>query len=134
MSFFKRLFSKKKEEEQKKPKPIQKAPIPDKNGMINRSAVIEKFLAPEKIKKDEVLKVEVFGYFTSAGWNIKETSAKLDKNTITLSVVGEIRADRMSAHVIKRYETTIEISGLKKGTYTILAEKGTEMQGKVVVK
>ena len=136
MSFFKRLFSKKKKEVPKEPvkkKPVQKTLTPDKDGMISKEAVIEKFTAPDKIQEGEILKIQINGYFTSAGWEIKKTSAKQENNLIKLSVIGQMEAGLMAAHVLKRYKTTIEVSGLKKGSYKIIAEKGTEEQLKIIV-
>ena len=137
MSFFKRLFSRKKKEEPKPPvkkkKPPQKPLVPDKDGFLNREAVILKFSAPEKIKEGEVLKVVVAGNFSNAGWKIKEAYAEVDNDTITLTVMGYLKAGMMYAQVIKKYETVIEITGLKKGTYKIQAVKGTDETAKVLV-
>lgn len=140
MSFFKRLFSKKKKEEPKQKGPVMKKGIPkketqkpSKDGMIIKVVHIEKYTTPKTIKEGEVLKIPVSGHFSNAGWKLKEAYAKVKDNNITLTVVGQIKEGMMHAQVMKKYDTVIELEGLKKGKYKIKPEKGISDQKQLTV-
>ena len=144
MSFFRRLFSKKKKVEPKQtgqiPKgyskkeiPKKKIQKPGKDGFITKVMPIEKFTAPEVIQEGEILKIAVSGHFSNAGWKLKEAYAKLHGDKIVLTVIGQIKEGIMAAQVLKRYDTVIEYGGLKKGIYQILVEKGITDQTQLAV-
>ncbi|NHJ39673.1 MAG: hypothetical protein FK731_06530 [Asgard group archaeon] len=111
MNFFKRLFSKKKNQKD--------------SDFIYRSAVIKEFSAPVAINKGEKLKVVVSGVFSDLGWKMEEAKAEIKNNEIILDVIGKKKAGMMSAQALKPYDTVIEIKGLKQGDYVIRANKGT---------
>ena len=135
MSFFKRLFSRKKKEEAKRPvtKPKKEVLKPNKDGMLVRVMHIEKYNAPKTIKEGEVLKIQAAGHFTSAGWKLKETYAKVEDDTIIFAVIGHMKANKMSAQVLKPFDVVIELAGLKKGTYYLKPEKGRMDKTKLIV-
>jgi hypothetical protein len=135
MSFFKRLFSRKKKEEPKQPvqRPKKEVLRPNKDGMIVRVMPIEKYSAPIVIKEGETLKIQASGHFTNAGWKLKEAYAKVNDDKITITVVGHMKANMMAATVMKKYDAVIELVGLKKGVYFIQAEKGSTDKTKLTV-
>jgi hypothetical protein len=109
MSFFKRIFTRKKK-------------VPGQE--IKKPAVIERMAAPEKIKEGEILRIIVCGHFSNLSWSLDETEAKIKNNDITVMVIGKKKAGVMSAQALKPYETTVEVKKLKKGRYKIKAAKG----------
>ncbi|MHA1441522.1 MAG: hypothetical protein ACTSPK_06650 [Candidatus Heimdallarchaeota archaeon] len=135
MSFFRRLFSKKKKEKPKRPvqRPKKEILKPNKDGMVVKVMPIEKFNAPKIIKEGEVLKIQAMGHFTSAGWKLKETYAKVKDDKIIFAVVGHMKANMMSAQVLKKFDTVIQLVGLKKGIYYIKPEKGMMDQTQLTV-
>jgi len=140
MSFFKRLFSKKKKEEPKQTGPVPKKGMPNmetqkpsKDGIMTKVVVIEKITAPTVIKEGEVLKIPVSGHFSNAGWKLKEAYAKVNGKNITLTVIGQIKEGMMHAQVMKKYDVVIELDRLKKGSYTIRPEKGIADQTQLTV-
>ncbi|MHA1125365.1 MAG: hypothetical protein ACTSO7_05865 [Candidatus Heimdallarchaeota archaeon] len=135
MSFFKRLFSKKKKEKPKQTRQQPKGRKPDviKDGMIERVVAVERYTAPKTIKEGEVLKIPISGHFSSAGWSLKKAYAKVNDNKIILTVIGEMKAGMMSAQVLSRFDTVIELDGLKKGQYVIQPERGITDQKRLTV-
>lgn len=109
MSFFKRIFTKRKKgvgQEIKKP------------------AMIERIAAPKTIKEGEILRVVVSGHFSNLSWKLDEAEAIIKNKDITVTVVGKKKTGMMAAQTLKPYETTIEVKKLKKGRYKIKAAKG----------
>lgn len=111
MKFFKRLFSKKKKE--------------NDSDFIYQTAVIKEFTAPVAINKGEKLKIVVSGVFSDLGWKMEEAKANLEGNEIILEVIGKKKAGMMSAQSLKPYDAVIEVKGLNQGDYVIQANKGT---------
>ncbi len=109
MSFFKRIFAKRK-------KGIGQE--------IKRPAIIERMAAPEKIKEGETLRIVVSGHFSNLSWSLDEAEANTKNNDITVLVIGKKKTGVMSAQALKPYETTVEVKKLKKGRYKIKAAKG----------
>ncbi|MGC9780127.1 MAG: hypothetical protein HZR80_12855 [Candidatus Heimdallarchaeota archaeon] len=111
MGVIKRWFSKKKE-------PISRE--------IKRAAVIEKISAPGSIKEGDILKIQVSGYFSNLSWSMDLADTEVSKKEIIVIVIGKKKAGMMGAHALKPYEIVVEVKGLKKGKYKILAKKGTK--------
>lgn len=110
MSFFKRIFTKRKKgigQEIKKP------------------AMIERITAPKTLKEGETLRIVVNGHFSNLSWKLDEAEATIKNMEITVTVVGKKKTGVMAAQALKPYETTIEVKKLKKGKYKIKAAKGT---------
>ena len=122
MSFFKRIFGKRKEEAKEK-----KLPEKDKRSSV-RVVHIENFSAPNKIKKGDVLKIVVSGNFPNLAWTLDKAYATIKQKTIILTVLGKVKLGMMGAQALKPYNTVIEIKDLKKGTYKIKTEKGTTQE------
>ena len=135
MSFFKRLFSRKKKEEPRQPveRPKKEVSKPNKDGMLVRVMHIEKYNAPKTIKEGEVLKIQDLEPFESTGWKLKDSYAKVEDDTIIFAVIGHMKANRMSAQVLKPFDIVIELAGLKKGIYYIKPEKGRMDKTKLTV-
>ncbi len=109
MSFFKRIFAKRKKEIGQE---------------IKKPAVIERIAAPEKIKEGEILRIVVSGHFSNLSWSLDEAEATTKNNEITVVVIGKKKTGLMAAQVLKPYETTVEVKKLKKGRYKIKVAKG----------
>ena len=143
MSFFKKIFSK-KNEEKKETQPRRRSGLDRtkspsmkpsvKGDMIIREARIEDFSAPDKINKDEILKVNVQGHFSDLGWKLDNSYGEVKQNKIVLFVIGKKKKGMMSAQAMKAFSTEIEIKELKKGKYTLIANKGTSKTIQVEVK
>lgn len=131
MSFFKKLFSKKKKKKQ------ISQPIPrsgkggttvvshDKTGkFVKKSAWIERMTAPSSIKQGEVLKISVSGNFSDQGYTLDKGYTQIHDNDIIVSVIGVRKPGTMAGQALKPYSTTVEVRNLKKGKYTIMCEKG----------
>ena len=110
MSFFKRIFTKRKKgvgQEIKKP------------------AMIERIAAPKTIKEKDTLRIVVSGHFSNLSWRLDEAEAIVKNKDIIVTVVGKKKTGVMAAQALKPYETTIEVKKLKKGKYKIKEAKGT---------
>ena len=131
MSFFKKLFSKKKKEKQIS-KPIPRSGTggktevtQDKTGkFVKKSAWIDRLTAPSSIKQGEVLKISVSGNFSDQGYTLDKGYTQIHDNDIIVSVIGMKKPGTMAGQALKPYATTVEVKNLKKGKYTIVCEKG----------
>lgn len=110
MSFFKRIFTKRKK---------------GVGQEIKRPAMIERIAAPKTIKEGETLRIVVSGHFSNLSWNLDKAEAIIKNKNITITIIGKKKTGVMAAQALKPYETTIEVIKLKKGKYKIKAAKGT---------
>ncbi|MBD3192248.1 MAG: hypothetical protein GF308_16530 [Candidatus Heimdallarchaeota archaeon] len=145
MSFFRRLFSKNKKKEKEKDSENKDNPGPKKRGSLSgdpksteptkdkRIVRIEKISAPKTIPKGETLKVQVSGHFPDLGWSLKEAFAKVEGDTITITIVGK-RKKGMAGQALKPYSTIIEVTGLEKGDYVIKDTRAAARSQRVTVK
>ena len=141
MSFFKKLFTKKKKEPEQSSGPIPRSGkggktvvAPTKIGANKKkSAWIDSLQAPSAIKKGEILKISVSGNFSDMGYKLETAEAVVNDDEIIVAVIGVKDIGTMAGQALKPYTTIIEVKELKKGKYVIKAEKGNakEIQVKV---
>ncbi len=134
MSFIKKWFSKKEKkqsnDQQSQPIPRSgkgksvKTPEKKNDTFTKKSAWIDKISAPSSIKRGEVLKISVNGNFSDLGYKLDGSYANVQENKIIVSVIGAKKAGTMAGQALKPFNSAIEVIDLKKGKYTIIAEKG----------
>ena len=95
-------------------------------GELKRSAVIQELVAPNSIKEGEKLTIHVSGYFSNLSWSMDSAKAEVRKREIIVEVIGKKIAGMMGAQRLKQYNTNVEVKGLEKGKYKIMAKKGTK--------
>ena len=142
MSFFKKLFAKKKKKTEQSSEPIPRSgmggnttvtPTKLDGAYKMKSAWIDSLKAPSTIKKGEILKISVSGNFSDLGYKLESAKALVNDDDIIVSVIGAKKTGTMAGQALKPYTTTVEVKELKKGKYTIKPEKGKakELQVKV---
>jgi len=119
MSFFKRIFSKRKKE------------IGEE---IKKPASIENISAPETINEGDILKIIVQGHFSNKSWNLDEAVAEVKNRDIMVIIIGKKKTGIMSAQALKPFEAVIEVKKLKRGKYKIIAAKGPAKMQEIEVK
>lgn len=134
MSFIKKWFSK-KEKKQSSDQQTQPIPRSGKGGSTRivemkvgairkKSSWITKITAPSTMKRGEILKISISGDFPDLGYTLDGGYAQIQEDEIIVSVIGARKSGVMVGQAIKPFNTVIEIKDLKKGKYTIIAEKG----------
>ena len=96
------------------------------SGELKRPAVIQELVAPDSIKEGEKLTIQVSGYFTNLSWSMDSDKAEVRRKEIAVVVTGKKKTGMMGAQRLKPYNTVVEVKGLEKGKYKILAKKGTK--------
>lgn len=143
MSFIKKWFSK-KEKKQSKDQITQPIPRSGKGGsakilekkvgtFTKKSAWIGRITAPSTIKRGEALKISVSGNFSDLGYKLDGGYANVQENEIIVSVIGAKKSGTLVGQALKPFNAAIEVMDLKKGKYTIIAEKGNAKKIQVEV-
>ncbi|MEA2071396.1 MAG: hypothetical protein U9O98_08910 [Asgard group archaeon] len=146
MKFFKRLFSKNKDEKSQQKKQSKKkeadkskttntTPImKGKKGVSTKAVNIDDFYAPTSALKEDTITISVKGMLPDLGWQVKEGKVEITDDEIVLIVIGKRKRGIMAGQALKPYNITIDLPPLDKGKYTIKAYKGTNKTQKLEVK